>query len=444
MRLRFVLLALALSAIAAVSAPAAATAVPIRVHVLTIHATPQSIVAGDPVLIYGQLRGVPRANRRVVLYQRVNPETNFTFVATTTTDSLGYYEFTRPVNSVLTNRTWRVRAAGVSSRGVRGYVAAAVGIASSATNTTTDHTVVFYGHVDPVGFHAGESVALQVQEGSSGDDWRTIKTGLLDASSNYAISYRFAIPGERDLRVLFRGDELNVAAPSDTLTVTVQQAEDPTFTINTTAPVITAGQSATITGNLYLPPASATSALVPDPGVTVTLWSRLASQTTFQPVSHSNALADGSYRFTVAPQHNSVYKVTTTFTPPPIRHTVVLYEGVRDLVTLAPSATTTTVGQRITFTGTVTPDRAGHVIYLQLLGTDGDYHLIRIGVINPASAYRFTWTPGSPGTYKFRTLVPGDRSNATGASTPVSVAVSLPPLASLPTNPVTTQPPPTS
>jgi hypothetical protein len=241
--------------------------------------------------------------------------------------------------------------------------------------------------------------------------------------------------------VLFRGDE---SAPSDLVTVTVQQAENATFTINRSAPVISAGQPASITGDLYLPPASATSALVPDPGVTVTLWSRKVTQTLFQPVSHTNTLTNGSYSFTVSPQHDSVYMVTTTFTPPPIRRTAVLYEAVRDLVTLTPSATSTTVGHTITLTGTVTPDRAGHVIYLERLGADGDFHLIRIGVINSASAYRFTWTPGSPGTYRFRTLVPGDRSNATGASTAVTLTVSLPPLALLPTNPALTPPTPTS
>lgn len=434
MRLRFAVLASALSAIAAVSAPATANAVPIRVPVLTIHASPQSIVAGNSVLIYGQLRGVRRAHRTVVLYQRVNPSTSYAFVASTTTDPLGYYEFARPVNSVLTNRTWRVRAAGIYSRGVREFVAAAVSLASTATNTTTNHAVVFYGHVDPVGFHTGETVALQVQEGSSGDDWRTIKTGLLDASSNYAITYRFVVPGERDLRVLFRGDEFNVGAPSDTLTVTVQQAENPTFTISSTAPVITAGQSADITGNLYLPAATASPTLVPDPGVTVTLWSHQSGQP-FAPVSHTNTASNGSYSFTVAPQSNTVYKVTTTFPPPPIRSTAVLYEGVRDFVTLAPSTSAPTVGQRVTFTGTVTPDRAGHVIYLQLLGTDGDFHLFRIGVINSASAYQFAWTPGSPGTYVFRTVVPGDSSNVTGDSPQVTVTVGLPPVTALPTSP---------
>ncbi len=72
----------------------------------------------------------------------------------------------------------------------------------------------------------------------------------------------------------------------------------------------------------------------------------------------------------------------TTFAPR--RHTAVLFEGVQDVVTMTSSSPTSTVGGHVTFTGSVSPDKAGHVIYLQKLGKDGDWHTVEVRFVNTA------------------------------------------------------------
>ena len=79
--------------------------------------------------------------------------------------------------------------------------------------------------------------------------------------------------------------------------------------------------------------------------------------------------ASGNYSFPVMPTSNTVYVVKTVL--PPNRHSARLFEGVQDLITFTPSTTSTQVGQVVTFTGTVTPDKAGDVIYLERQGKDG-------------------------------------------------------------------------
>ena len=49
------------------------------------------------------------------------------------------------------------------------------------------------------------------------------------------------------------------------------------------------------------------------------------------------------------------------------------------------SSTTSTVNGHITFTGSVSPDKAGHVIYLQKFGKDGDWHTVEVSVRSRAT-----------------------------------------------------------
>jgi hypothetical protein len=136
----------------------------------------------------------------------------------------------------------------------------------------------------------------------------------------------------------------------------------------------------------------------------------------------------GSYSFNDTPAYNTVYQVRTTFRPPPTRRTALLFEGVQDVVTIQASTLNGVVGGAGQFTGAVSPDKAGHVIYLQRLGGDGDWHTIEVGVVKPNSTYLFNWTFGNPGVKYFRTRVPGGPANVGGASPPVRVTVTLPPV----------------
>jgi hypothetical protein len=101
-------------------------------------------------------------------------------------------------------------------------------------------------------------------------------------------------------------------------------------------------------------------------------------------------------------------------------------------LSISSSSSTSKVGQTVTFTGSVSPDKVGHLIYLQRLGADRDWHTVKIGVVGAGSTYRFTWTFGAPGTKVFRTKVPGGPFNVGAVSAPVTISVAAAPVASLP------------
>ena len=439
MRPRLALLMSALTVLTAVASPGVAEAAPRQNRGLTIAATPNRIIAGDPVLIYGQLQRPDSSRQTVVLYHRVNPSSRFTIIGTTATNTGGYYEFTRAADVVQTNRNWFVRAPSlpgdVRSRTVRERVAATVSLgaftASGAATSTGDtgHPIVFAGHVDPAGVHVGERVLLQ-QQGASGEDWHTLARAAIGLGSGYSISHKFAIPGARGLRVAFEGDVHNTSAVSDTVTVAIEQVQDPTFTINTSAAVAGEKQSTAISGVLYMP-AATTATPVPDPGVPVTLTARRSGGKP-QAVDDGTTRSDGSYSFKVSPQQDTEYVVRTTFAPPAIRYTATLLEAVHDSVTISANTSSAAVARSITVSGMVTPDKAGKPVDLQLLGKDGDFHQIGVASVGSTSSYEFKLSFGVAGTYELRALVPGDRVNAAGHSPVISITVSLPPVGSLP------------
>jgi uncharacterized cupredoxin-like copper-binding protein len=423
MRLRLAVPASLLAAVVAVAIPTAVSAAPHHNHGLTINATPNPSVTGDPVLIYGQLNLPHPANRLIVLYHRINPDKHFSIIQTTRTDPTGFYEFSRADGIVTTNRSWFVKGPkGTHSRTIHERVAADVTLAASSPTGDTNHPLTFTGSVTPN--HAGERVFLQRQDGPSGDDWTTIGSATLDSSSNYTITHKFGQPDARDLRVLFKGDARNIRTVSNTVTVTIQQTQNPSFTINTSAPTIDEGSSAAISGNLFM----AGSSTVPDPGVTVTLWSHEHGHAYTAGPSTITGV-DGGYSFTVMPAHNVVYQVRTGT---PVRKTAQLFEGVRDVVTLNSVPSTAVVGQTVTFSGSVAPPKVGHAIDLQRLGSDGDWHTVKQSKVAPGSTYSINWTFGSPGTKMFRVYIPGGPVNVAGHSPAVTITVTVPPPSSLP------------
>jgi hypothetical protein len=423
MRLRFTVLACALSAFAFTAIPGIASAAPQHNRGLTIHAVPHRIIAGEAVLIYGQLKGPGHADQVITLYHRVNPNPSFSVIGTTQTDAQGRYEFTRAEGIVLSNRSWFVRGPALShSRTVHERVAALVSLAANPTTGLTRHPIQFTGHVTPD--HAGSVVVLQAQKGSS-DDWQTLRRAVVGPDSNYLFSYAWRTPGERDVRVLFRADSRNTAAASDPVAVTIQQTQVPDFLINTSDPIVGIGSPATISGVLYEP-----GTTTPEPSTSISLFAREPGVPPFELVQTGTTGTDGSYSFTVQTTTNELYQARTTFAPP--RHSAVLFEGVQDAVTMTGPSTSTVNGQ-VTFTGSVSPDKAGHSIYLQKLGSDNDWHTVEVGLVQANSTFQFAWTFGTAGTKEFRARITGGPANVGGASPAVTVDVTQPALSSLPT-----------
>lgn len=413
MRPRLAVLASVVTTLVAVLVPSVVSAAPSHNLGLTINAIPNPIDAGQGVFIYGRLNVGKVADQPIVLYHHLaGSGQGYTRIGETRTDAHGFYEFTREVEVVETDRSWFVRDARVPqihSRTVFERVAALVSINASTPNAQTGQPVLFTGHIDPN--HAGERVVLQ--EETPAGEWRDLKADRLDGGSDYAIAYRWRFAGDHTVRVLFPADIRNIRGTSDSVTVEVQQKQVPGFTINSSDQLISYGQSVTVSGVLDNAPKS----------TPVTLWARNGYQDQFTPVADTTTGAGGSYSFAPqTPSYNTVYIVRTTLAPH--RHSAALFEGVQDVLALTPSSTTSEVGGHVTFTGTVLPDKSGHVIYLQLLGKDGDWHNEEIRIVSTGSTFQFGWTFGKPGTDKFRARITGDRGNVGGASAPVAIQVS--------------------
>ena len=427
MRLRFTVLACALAAGACTAVTPLATAAPVHNRGLTIHAVPHDIIAGEAVLIYGQLQGPAHANQMIHLYHRIALQPTFTVIGTIRTNAAGQYEFTRPDGIVHTNRNWFVRGPGLThSRTVHERVAALVSVAASSATGATRHPIVFSGHVTPD--HAGGTVRLQQQMGSS-DDWRTIGRSAVGAGSNYQISHAWRVPGSYNVRVRFAADARNTAAASDPVSVVIQQTQVTDFTINTSDPIVTNGTPVTISG--VLEQAGTTT---PEPSTGVSLFKRApGGPSPWTEVTTATTAADGSYQFAnVSSATNELYQVRTTFAPR--RTSAALFEGVQDVVTMQASSSTSVVGGTVTFSGTVSPDKAGHVVYLERLGADNDWHVVEVRLVTPSSTFQFGWTFGTAGTKDFRARIVGGPANVGGASPEVPVVVSLPALSTLPTS----------
>lgn len=429
MRLRLAGLACALTALGTVVAPGLASAAPHHDHGLTIAATPDPILAGEGVVIYGRLFGSDNAGQTIRLYHRLDGTgRGFSLIGATTTDPSGQYEFTREEGVVATNRDWYVRGPSAAhSRTVHERVAALVTLAASTSQTDTAHTIVFTGHVTPN--HPFEQVFLQKEIGSGGD-WSTVASARLGAGSDYLLSHRFRIPGAYTFRVVFRSDARNVQSPSDPVGVVIQQAQVPDFSINSSAPVVDNGGSTTISGVLDQPGTTR-----PEPNAVVQLWGRHPGRP-FAVLADATTGQDGGYAFNqMALTTNTLYFVATLRMPQtPRRRAASLFEAVRAAVNMQASTASATTGQTVIFTGTVLPDEAGHVIYLQKLGKDGEFHTVGVGIVRYDSTFRFAWTIGSPGTHTFRARITGDRNNIGSASPPVSISAAAPPVSSPPTS----------
>ncbi len=110
MRPRFAVLASALTALVVMAVPGLADAAPRHNHGLTINATPNPIIAGEGVLIYGQLKGTDIAGQTIVLYHHVNDSgKRLQRIGQRPPPTHGFYEFTRDEGVVQTNRSWFVR-----------------------------------------------------------------------------------------------------------------------------------------------------------------------------------------------------------------------------------------------------------------------------------------------------------------------------------------------
>jgi hypothetical protein len=223
------------------------------------------------------------------------------------------------------------------------------------------------------------------------------------------------------------GDGRNTRAESDPVTVSIQQAQVPDFTIFTNAPMAGNDAPAVISGVL-----DHQRMANPEPSSPVQLVGRVPGQQPWHVLQSTVTGPDGSYSFDVASTSDELYQVRSEAEA--TRSTAVLFEGVQDAVTMTVSSHTSTVNGHVTFSGDVSPGKPGHVIYLQKLGHDNNWHTVEVRRVLPHSTFQFGWTLTTRGQEVFRARITGSPVDIGGVSAPpVTIAVSQPPLSSLPT-----------
>jgi hypothetical protein len=429
MRLRTPVVASALAASACAAAPAVAAAAPQHNHALDIYATPSHIVAGDSVLVFGQLAGPNNAHREITLYRHWAGQKGFSVAAHARTNAQGRYEFPRAAHYITTNRSWFVRGPGSShSRTVHEQVAPELTLSASTSNGTTARPIDFHGTVSPG--NVGSRVALQVHNGV-GNSWATIATGRVGVGGKFSIMHSFPSPGPRNVRVRFLGDSRNSATASDPVSVVVNQRQSPYFTLQSARPVLPVGATTTISGVLKKAHTS-----VAESGVTVALYARVPhAGTPFALVTTTTTAANGAYSFTVGGTTNELYQARVLGKGGKTkRESAMLFQGVQNAVSLNPSAQASTVGGSVTFTGIVSPDSTGHAVLLEYLGRDHHWQVATTSTVAAGSTFSISWKFGFPGTKHFRVRVAGGPDNIGGVSAPVTITVAQPTLSSLPTH----------
>lgn len=410
-----------------------------------IEVAPRQIRAGDPVTIFGKLtcrRHRGEAGAVVKLFHHLPDSFGFSYVQSTRTDAHGFYEFTRADGVVNSNRSWVVSARNTHSAAKRIRVAAQVTLSGppAGTQLLTGHpnAVTFTGTVSPEDM--GARVILQRQNATTGGEWRRIDHGVVAPGGTFSIAHTFIVPGDANIRVLVRSQGRNIPSASNELEYEISQAQNPALSINASANPISFGQSVTITGTL----AGTGAANRP-----VELLARTRLQDNFAPIATATTDANGNYAFPAqSPANSTFYKVTTlnqpcvtppnavrVCTPPPNHAPVtsaVLYEGVKDVLSAAVSATTVQAGGEVTFTGTVAPNHPDHIIYLERQNAnDGGFHVVQVALVNPDSTYLIAHRVYDPGTKVFRIHIPGGPENEGAASVPFTIQVTPGPATAL-------------
>jgi len=393
---------------------------------LSISVAPRRITAGEAPQVFGRLHcpGTAAAAQTVTLFGHSIGQPNQA-VGTTTTDSGGYFTLVAPAPT--TDTLYYVTAAGATSAGKAVKVSPAVTIQgpseSAALLTGVRSRVIFSGTVSPT--DTGAEVVLQREQAIANEEWHPIQRGVVGKHGEYAFVHVFKIPGDANIRVIVRPHRrFSAFGASTPLSYVISQRENPQLTLMAT------GSGASSDPILFAQTVTLHGVLAGGGGQTITLQAR-SKHGQFATIATTTANSNGGYSFTQAPQENTAYKVLGGG-----RHSAVLFEGVKYVLTAGVSAGTVGAGQTLTFAGTVTPYRANHVVYLERQNANGGgYHVVDLGTLTPGPAgggsYSITHVFFGMGKQTLRIKVPGDPVNEGVASAPFSIEVTPSPAAAL-------------
>ncbi len=393
---------------------------------LSLNAEPRTLTSGEAPQLFGRLHcpGAGAAAQTVTLYGHSIGQPNKA-IGTTTTDPGGYYTLVAPAPA--TDTLYYATAVGATSATKTVKVAPEVTIhgpeESKALVTGVSSRVTFSGTVSPA--DAGAEVVLQREQAIAIEEWHPIQRGVVGPQGEYTFVHVFSIPGEADIRVIVRPHRrFSAFGASTPLSYVISQRQNPLLTL------IATGSGASSDPILFAQTVTLHGVLAGGAGQTITLLAR-AKQGQFAAVATTTANSAGQYSFMQAPQQSTAYKVLGGG-----RHSAVLFEGVKYVLTPGVSAGTVQAGQALTFSGTVTPFREGQVVYLERQNANGGgFHVVDLGTL--------TVGPGLSGTYSIthvffgmgkqvlRIKVPGDSANQGVASAPFTIEVTPSPAAAL-------------
>jgi len=408
-------------------APAAASAAkpnvlgekPVHGCRVVTYAEPRTVTAGEQVQAFGQVlcsstaatSGVP-----VTIFARSQGQTQFHVFTTVTSGPGGTFALTP---QTITSDVWFYAVALGHRSGTKAVrLAPQVTLVGPAEGTQIKtgkaNAVTFTGTVSPVPpSDTGAEVILQRESSTSFEEWIPIQITTVKAGNAYTIKHTFVVPGDANLRVVVRPHgKYTVRGISNTLSYGISQPQNPALTINSSADPVPFGQPVTIEGNV----AGAAQ------GTTVTLMSHPRGlQTALSTVATAKTLdTTGTYKFTIpAASTNTVYKAVSGAVS-----SAQLFEGVKYILNAGVSATTVQSFNTLTFSGTVTPARAGKIVYLErenLFG--GGFHVAGVGQVNNEGKFTILHFAVGAGKQVYRIKVPGDPENQTVGTGPITIQV---------------------
>jgi hypothetical protein len=390
---------------------------------VTLHVEKHVLTSGESALAYGigSCGKAPSSGQPVTLYERPAGASGFSTAGTGTTDSGGGYQI--PTGTLTYNTAFYAVIGTAHSVERQVKVAAQVELVGpsegktllTALKTGRPHAVTFTGSVDPK--DAGAVVVLQRQNSIRGIGWATISRGtLVDQNGNFSITHAFVVPGASNIRVVMKLNRHNITSPSNELSFTISQAQNPSLTIESAQDPVPFGGSTSIGG---------TAAGLANTAVTLLARTHGGK---FAPVATTTTDGSGKYSFaTVKPPASTLYRVQSGG-----RSSAVLYEGVKYVLTAVTPASVQS-GQPLTVTGTVAPIKPGHPVLLQKKNAVGPgWHTVSQSTVQADGTYTLAETFFVPGSYTLRVKVPGDPENGASASPVFTTTVTPVPAASIP------------
>jgi hypothetical protein len=393
---------------------------------LTLASAERKVTNGEAPQLFGRLRCRlgSEAGQSVTLYGRPIGGTA-TALASASTETGGYYTVIPPAPS--TETLYYAVAAGAVSPPRLVDVAPEVTLRGPPEGTTlltgVRNRVLFSGTVIPA--DVGAEVVLQREQSVGPENWHAIQRARVEAGGFYAFVHVFRIPGDANIRVIVRPHRrFPVFGASSPISYVVSQAQNPLLTLS---PMLAGGAGDPI---LFSQSITLEGVLAGGSGKLVTLFARNVGGS-FSMRGTTTADADGHFSFFQTPEENTAYRVSGAG-----RSSAVVFEGVKYVLTATASASSAHAGQAVTFSGTVTPYRAGHVVYLERQNASGDgYHVVDVATLTPGpgatGAYSIPHVVFGAGKQVFRVKVPGDPANEGAASMPFAVEVTPGPAAAL-------------